>query len=547
MAYEGNRYAGLNRKGPDDKAGWLGAAGTVAGAGLGLLAGPGGMAAGAKLGGALGGVTHDAVNGTLTPQSAMGDVAQGVAGFNGLNTAMDTRSIIEEFMRNPHQFRVGFANGGLVTGPAMDMASQWAQMDPVQRAMLQAQQAVGPAPVAPVPAQTQQAQHPTLEALSSLLPQIMAAMPRPANPKNTKAIGAWLPAAGLALSAPAAVAQSRRASANAPIEAANTAARSDYEAKRKAYEDRLTRFGEQAMENMKPSGGGGSSDRFSTPIPEEVRSGLGLPGWVETYGQLDELTKTKRETRLGTPKIAAVKQGPAMLSRAALLASARRYIQTGVIDVSARDTVNRAAVQNVAAELRNGGTGDISLNKAEYDADSKSLKDLRGATDALTAFEGTALRNASQLRQRMSLISDSGSPLFNQLIRDVQATALGPAELAAFNAARRVVIPEFSRILNNPKLTGQLTDTMRQDMEDILKGNATVAQVLEVLDVLQTDARNRRSENEAQIQEITRRIRERGGPMSDVEAPLPSTPSVSAPAVDPSQFVRRGQTPKVRG
>ncbi|WP_196301229.1 hypothetical protein, partial [Streptococcus pneumoniae] len=88
--------------------------------------------------------------------------------------------------------------------------------------------------------------------------------------------------------------------------------------------------------------------------------------------------------------------------------------------------------------------------------DSKSLKDLRGATDALTAFEGTALRNASQLRQRMSLISDSGSPLFNQLIRDVQASALGPAELAAFNAARRVVIPEFSRILNNPKLTGQL-------------------------------------------------------------------------------------------
>jgi hypothetical protein len=268
---------------------------------------------------------------------------------------------------------------------------------------------------------------------------------------------------------------------------------------------------------------------------------------VETYGQLDELTKTKRETRLGTPKIAAVKQGPAMLSRAALLASARRYIQTGVIDVSARDTVNRAAVQNVAAELRNGGTGDISLNKAEYDADSKSLKDLRGATDALTAFEGTALRNASQLRQRMSLISDSGSPLFNQLIRDVQATALGPAELAAFNAARRVVIPEFSRILNNPKLTGQLTDTARKEIEDILQGNATVAQVLEVLDVLQTDARNRRSENEAQIQEITRRIRERGGPMSDVEAPLPSTPSVSAPAVDPSQFVRRGQTPKVRG
>ena len=126
MAYEGNRYAGLNRKGPEDKAGWLGAAGTVAGAGLGLLAGPGGMAAGAKLGGALGGVTHDAVNGTLTPMSVAGDVMQGVSGFKGLNGAMDNKSILEAFMRNPHAFRQGFANGGLVRdmNDAYGMAQQ---------------------------------------------------------------------------------------------------------------------------------------------------------------------------------------------------------------------------------------------------------------------------------------------------------------------------------------------------------------------------------------------------------------------------------------
>lgn len=164
-------------------------------------------------------------------------------------------------MQNPHQFRTGFAMGGVVP-PAGSMdqllrllqngagspngqgvpsgPSQTPQGDPGASSSVlgaipgQVQQMIGQPPVQPQPQPYQQAQHPTLEALSALLPQIMAAMPRPANPKNTKAIGAWLPAAGLALSAPAAVAQSRRASANAPIEQANTTARSDYEAKRKA-------------------------------------------------------------------------------------------------------------------------------------------------------------------------------------------------------------------------------------------------------------------------------------------------------------------------
>jgi len=269
-----NVYAGLNRA-KKDKLGWLDPALTAAGAVAGSMLMPGvgtlaGASLGAGMGHAAGSVGHSLANGQVDPMQ-IGQAAMTIGGNyqagQGQQTAISPQGggtqptlptpspsvpsneeILTWYMQNPQSFR-HFANGGLVTGPAMDMASQWAQMDPVQRAMLQAQSAVGPEPTAPTPQPYQQAQHPTLEALSQLLPQIMAAMPRPANPKNTKAIGAWLPSAGLALSAPAAIAQSRRASANAPIEAGNSQARADYEARRKAYEDRKTKISDTLVGN----------------------------------------------------------------------------------------------------------------------------------------------------------------------------------------------------------------------------------------------------------------------------------------------------------
>ena len=271
-----NVYAGLNSKKPQEKAGWLKPVATAAGAAGGfLVGGPAGAMAGAQLGGAAGGVAHDAANGAVTPEGLLGEVGQGVAGFNGLNTAMDTRSIIEAFMRNPHAFRVGFANGGLVTGPTMDLASQWAQMDPVQRAMLQAQQAVGNGPVYPTVENgqigaLQQAKHPTLEALLTLLPQIAQAIPRPAVAKNTKAIGAWAPAASLALSAPAVVAQARRAGANAPIEARNLSRQEQYAKDKAAHESRVTTLSNTLV--------GNATKPFAEQAPKEEGPMVDIPG-----------------------------------------------------------------------------------------------------------------------------------------------------------------------------------------------------------------------------------------------------------------------------
>jgi len=363
VAYEGNRYAGLNHKGQNEPNAFEKLAapvGTAVGAGAGfLLGGPPGMMAGAQLGGSIGGAAGSASQGTLTPQGVAGDVMGDVSGFNGLKSAMNNRSILEAFMRDPSQFKVGFANGGLVTGPAMDPASQWETMDPVQRAMAQAQQAVGPAPTAPTTdngglGTLRQAQHPTLEALSALLPKIMEAMPRPANPKNTKAIGAWLPAAGLALSAPAAIAQSRRATANAPITAANTAAQSDYEAKRKAYEDRKTKIADTLVGNATKPFAPDNPSAAETPITPDEAKRMGHPEWA---GMMRRDVSLRLQGMPDRPKPVEPPSPKEKASLANMLADNIRQDKDVSNFMVVRDNYSR-----IARMAANGsGVGDMSL------------------------------------------------------------------------------------------------------------------------------------------------------------------------------------------
>ena len=251
MAYEGNRYAGMGGRRQDDKGSWLKPVGTVVGGALGSLAGPGGMMAGAQLGGAAGNVAHDAVNGSVSPQSVLSDIGAARGGWNSLQGILDQKGLVDLFRSNPGLFKVGFASGGpVIGGNALDLLMQMAQQQRTgltqtpEQISAAANTIAGPALVAPTVdngqlGRLQQAQHPTLEALSGVASQLLAAMPKPANPRNTRAIGAWLPALGVAVNAPASIAQGRRAAANAPLTAQNEQAQSLYEENLKARNNRL--------------------------------------------------------------------------------------------------------------------------------------------------------------------------------------------------------------------------------------------------------------------------------------------------------------------
>lgn len=203
-------------------------------------------------------------------------------------------------------------------------------------------------------------------------------------------------------------------------------------------------------------------------------------------------------------------------------------IKQGVIN----PTVNRgnAPLMDAALSLiaKEGAGGDIGNARAGYQADQAALTQINKSLSSITAFENTAQRNIKLMQDAMKKITDTGIPILNRPLRTVQGMT-GSPDVARFNAAVRVVIPEIARILTQPNLTGQLTDTARHEMEAVVRGDATVEQMNAVVDLLVQDMEGRKVDLTAQKKAIEGAIRDRG----------PSgTPAVVAPAAE---------TPEARG
>lgn len=169
-----------------------------------------------------------------------------------------------------------------------------------------------------------------------------------------------------------------------------------------------------------------------------------------------------------------------------------------------RDILNRAARMDPMAS--------IAANEAERFSKRSTLTNLQRTYSMTSAFENTALKNAEIMKSTMAKIPDTGSPFFNTPLRAINLRGAGSAQIAAFNTARRVVVPEFARILaGNPNLAGELSDTARKEVDQILAGNYSMNQMLAALDVLYADARNRNESYKQAIEQLTQEVRDIGG------------------------------------
>lgn len=238
----------------------------------------------------------------------------------------------------------------------------------------------------------------------------------------------------------------------------------------------------------------------------------------------DQLAKARREwADLGReikPEAETVPLTPAGLDAAAMM-----FAKTGQLPpmgMGASAAAQRAKIINRAAEL--DPSIDLAAAKADYDANRASLSKLQQQRDAIGAFEETALKNLDIFIEQAKKISDTGSPMLNRPLRAIQEAGLGSAELTAFNTARRTVIPEFAKILANPGLSGQLSDSARHEIEEVISGNATLKQTLAAADILKRDARNRRESYDDQIAAIRARLSKADAKATDGETTKDNDP-----------------------
>lgn len=202
----------------------------------------------------------------------------------------------------------------------------------------------------------------------------------------------------------------------------------------------------------------------------------------------------------------ASEQGVVDLSPAGLDAAAQMYAQTGQLPpmgMGAAAGSARTRIINRAAELFPGL--NVASNKAGYNADAGSLSTMQKQRDAISAFENTAQKNIDQFLKVANAVPDTGIPLLNTPARWV-AGAAGSEAQAKYAAARQVAISEIAKIVQNPALTGVLSDSARHEIEVFNPQSATLKQTVAVMNLLKQDMKNRADSLDTQLKDIRGRI-----------------------------------------
>lgn len=223
--------------------------------------------------------------------------------------------------------------------------------------------------------------------------------------------------------------------------------------------------------------------------------------------------------------------GAVDLSPAGLEIAAKRYLADGTLPSMGMGKASagvRTRIINRAAAI--DPEAAIAVNAAHFTADKASLTQLQKQMDAVGSFERTALKNLDVFIKTAGQVYDTGSPFLNTPLRMLASAATGSPELSAYNTARRTVIPEFAKILNNPTMAGALSDSARHEIEEIVQGNATLAQIRAASDILKQDTSNRREAMSEQKAEIEDRMKAYGkpkdAPTSDNSPASTTTPTV---------------------
>lgn len=211
-----------------------------------------------------------------------------------------------------------------------------------------------------------------------------------------------------------------------------------------------------------------------------------------------------------------------------LYQAAMNLIDNGQFPPTGRGSDKVAVAQRAAINAKVGAiaaeTGmDLPTLRSFFKSNAASLTQQQKMQDSVQGFMATADKNSALLDQTLAKIPDTGSPLFNKPLRDFEKGVLGDENLSQFGTYLRSVQNEYGKIISNPNLSGQLTDSARKEAEDLVSPSATVGQMVASIKALNNEGNNRLVSIGDQIKKIQARMQ--SGP--------PGASPMSTSAADP--------------
>lgn len=213
-----------------------------------------------------------------------------------------------------------------------------------------------------------------------------------------------------------------------------------------------------------------------------------------------------RGSRKGNPQGDSGPDAAVSLTSAALDIAARRYLADGTLPPMGMGKASGAARQRIinrAAEI--DPSANIAGNRATFEANKASLTGMQKMVDSVSAFERTASQNAKILDGLLDKIPNYGSSWANKPARSL-SQVMGSEDMAAFNTIRQSVANEYARIISNPNLSGVMSDSAREEGAVLLDPNATAGQIRSAIKVLASEAKNRHTEYQGQLEDIKGRL-----------------------------------------
>lgn len=192
------------------------------------------------------------------------------------------------------------------------------------------------------------------------------------------------------------------------------------------------------------------------------------------------------------------------LTPEAMEQAASQYNADGKMPISFRDQATRTAVMNRAAEMLAGASGPGA--RAEFKANSSALTAVTKDLAAITPYKEMLDTNIGVAKQLASKAIATDSKFANKTLNWLRQNATDNPDVSEYLAQMHFVSTESARVLTNPRLVGQLTDSAIKDMQGVISGDMPLNATVRVLDRIASDGQNRVSAMEKQHAELTKKL-----------------------------------------